>query len=342
MHQKEKKEILKLLKLIRKYVENQRDIDSPTRFAYIDTYLEEYSKDRIKITWKTFDNCHDHKKDETDPKNRVRSYFDGEFRPFLDMFFRTEGRKLPNRIAIPTPGYYLKLVPNEFASIRRKNTSESIDNQEKSQGVIPDLSFLSTTPNELSITERQENATEIVNQNSKARSESVPGDVAHTLFPESLIYEERRYLGPLKYHPLLYAVIAIFVIMIFFFFVSVYFTLPLIIYKKLTISLFLIEIALAFLVGLFFITGLRLSQLSQGRRHVHFFSDFFYRYYFLGVRDSKAILASYSSRCPLCGGIVKLVNRKAKWRGYVGECQEYPEGHVFSFDFISLKGERLK
>lgn len=66
--------------------------------------------------------------------------------------------------------------------------------------------------------------------------------------------------------------------------------------------------------------------------------------YFLRIAIQDLALVSYSGKCcvPECKGNIFLSNEFNKGTGYVAKCTDYPDGHRFSFDLITLKGERIR
>jgi hypothetical protein len=53
-------------------------------------------------------------------------------------------------------------------------------------------------------------------------------------------------------------------------------------------------------------------------------------------------LVIYKADCPICGNDVSVVKGKGKFKGrLIGECDESPREHVFSFDHVTKKGKRL-
>ena len=50
-------------------------------------------------------------------------------------------------------------------------------------------------------------------------------------------------------------------------------------------------------------------------------------------------LVIYKADCPICGNDISVIAGKNKYKGrLIGECDESPRGHVFSFDHITKKG----
>ena len=138
---KDRKEIIKLLRSIRDFLEKRKGEDTPTRLAYIDTYIKEYSRlDYPKITQSTFVNCHDPKSEAPDLKSTVRKYMGEQFRPFLEDFFKTDGNSLPCKLTIPKGNYYLDLVKNKpFPCEQEKEQLKRKD----------EVSFKSVSPQEI-------------------------------------------------------------------------------------------------------------------------------------------------------------------------------------------------
>lgn len=138
MNKKEKQNIIKLLKFIKKSIEKEEDGDIPTRQAYIDKYIQEYSKDTVKFTQRTFIDCHDPKSEAPDLENTVRKYMGNQFRPFLDEFFNTTGKNLEYKLVIPKGKYYLELRKNKHQTDTKQikihiepndaSTNKEIDN----------------------------------------------------------------------------------------------------------------------------------------------------------------------------------------------------------------------
>jgi len=53
-------------------------------------------------------------------------------------------------------------------------------------------------------------------------------------------------------------------------------------------------------------------------------------------------LVIYKADCPICGNDVSIVNGKGKFKGrLIGECDESPREHIFSFDHVLKIGEKL-
>lgn len=127
MTEKDRKEILNLLKLIRKTLEEGKRNDD-TRLAYIDTYIVEYSKTtKPRITQSTFIECHDPKSEAPDLTNTVRKYMGNQFRPFLEEFFKAKGNHLPYRLTIPKGRYYFELVKQDIVSQDTLSAEPEID-----------------------------------------------------------------------------------------------------------------------------------------------------------------------------------------------------------------------
>lgn len=54
-------------------------------------------------------------------------------------------------------------------------------------------------------------------------------------------------------------------------------------------------------------------------------------------------LVRYTAPCPKCGATLSLANGDPDWpRRLVGRCGESPREHVYSFDRVTLRGERLR
>ena len=120
----ERKEILKLLYLLKEYAERRGGEEgSPTRAAYINRYISEYSKRDPNVKQSNFIDLHDPKEEASDPKNTVRVYMRSKFLQFMNVFFESEGRQLRYHLTFPPDkGYSLILKENPFWS----ETSESI------------------------------------------------------------------------------------------------------------------------------------------------------------------------------------------------------------------------
>ncbi len=113
----ERKEILKLLYLLKEYAERRGGEEgSPTRVAYINRYISEYSKHDPNVKQSNFIDLHDPKEEASDPKNTVRVYMKSKFLPFINAFFETEGKELRYRLTFPERGYSLILKENPFWS----------------------------------------------------------------------------------------------------------------------------------------------------------------------------------------------------------------------------------
>ena len=113
----ERKEILKLLYLLKEYAERRGGEEgSPTRVAYINRYISEYSKKDPNVKQSNFVDLHDPKEEASDPKNTVRAYMRSKFLPFINAFFETEGRQLRYHLTFPDKGYSLILKENPFWS----------------------------------------------------------------------------------------------------------------------------------------------------------------------------------------------------------------------------------
>ena len=112
----EQKEILKLLYLIKEYAVRLGGEGIPTRTAYIDRYISEYSKQSPNVKQSNFTDLHDPKTEASDPKNTVRVYMKSKFLPFINSFFETEGKQLRYHLTFPDKGYSLILKENPFWS----------------------------------------------------------------------------------------------------------------------------------------------------------------------------------------------------------------------------------
>jgi hypothetical protein len=123
----EKKEILKLLALIREYAERLGGVDTPVRIAYLNKYIEEYSKPEPKISQSTFMDLHDPKNVGTDAKNTVRVYMGDKFKPFIKKYFETEGVNLPYHLTFPSKGYLLVLIDNPSISQSANSQSAAVN-----------------------------------------------------------------------------------------------------------------------------------------------------------------------------------------------------------------------
>src|SRR5208283_1769192 len=112
----ERKEILKLLYLLKEYAERRGGEEgSPTRVAYINRYISEYSKQNPNVKQSNFIDLHDPKEEASDPKNTVRVYMKSKFLPFMNNFFETEGGQLGYHLTFPDKkGYSLILKENPF------------------------------------------------------------------------------------------------------------------------------------------------------------------------------------------------------------------------------------
>ena len=54
-------------------------------------------------------------------------------------------------------------------------------------------------------------------------------------------------------------------------------------------------------------------------------------------------LVRYTAPCPRCGATLRLAKGEPDWRRrLVGRCAESPREHVYSFDRVTLRGERLR
>lgn len=63
--------------------------------------------------------------------------------------------------------------------------------------------------------------------------------------------------------------------------------------------------------------------------------------YFLRVSEKNLVLASYSGTCPVCAGKVELSSTRIKGKGYIAKCRNNPDSHTFSFDHVTLEGEKV-
>jgi hypothetical protein len=267
----ENEEILKLLILIKGFLERHQDGDTPVRFAYVNKYIEKYSSSKkLKITQGVLSDLHDPKNEFTDSKSTVRVYMNNNFKPFLKKFFETEGKSLPYELSIPDGTY---------------------------------------------------NALQL-----KRRAKG------------GIVYTERLYLR-MKYRPFIFHAIAS----------TLMFFVPLILLSSVIIVFaesnrnnpkaillgFLIAAITLFAMPIVF----ALSRLSYKK-----FVAFHLNEFFLKLSGREVVLASYSAGCPICKnelGVVKVVFSWMRGKGYLGKCQENPDGHIFSFDHTSLTGERL-
>ena len=58
--------------------------------------------------------------------------------------------------------------------------------------------------------------------------------------------------------------------------------------------------------------------------------------------DRVLRMVRYTATCPVCEGEITIEKGRRRLRGrLIGECGRNPVEHVFSFDFITRKGERL-
>jgi len=113
----ERKEILKLLYLLKEYAERRGGEEgSPTRVAYINRYISEYSKKDPNVKQSNFIDLHDPKEEASDPKNTVRAYMRSKFLQFMNAFFEAEGKQLRCHLTFPDKGYALILKENPFWS----------------------------------------------------------------------------------------------------------------------------------------------------------------------------------------------------------------------------------
>jgi len=67
--------------------------------------------------------------------------------------------------------------------------------------------------------------------------------------------------------------------------------------------------------------------------------------YFLEMTDQEDVaLVSYSGKCGVkeCPGNIVLSKDFKEGTGYLAKCSEYPDGHRFNIDPITLKGRRIK
>jgi hypothetical protein len=59
--------------------------------------------------------------------------------------------------------------------------------------------------------------------------------------------------------------------------------------------------------------------------------------------DRVLRMVRYTAKCPICAGDITIEKGRRQHRGrLVGECGRNPVEHVFSFDFITGKGARLR
>lgn len=267
----ENEEILKLLKLIKGFLERHQDGDTPVRFAYVNKYIEKYSSSsKVKITQSVLGNLHDPKNEFTDPKSTVRVYMNNNFKPFLRRFFETEGKNLPYELSIPDGTY-----------------------------------------NELQLKRR-----------------AMKGSISYT---------ERPYLR-MKYRPFVFNTIAsalmVLVPLMFLSSIIIFFT-------EITRSnpkapwLGLLLVAITLFAMPFVVALIRLPDKK--------FVSFYFKN-FLKLSNREVVLASYAANCPICKderGVVELIFSWKRGKGYLGECKENPDSHIFSFDHTSLTGERL-
>lgn len=269
----ENEELLKLLILIKGFLEKYQDGDTPVRYAYVNKYIEKYSApnpNKVKINQSVLRDLHDPKSEFTDPKNSVRGYMNTNFKPFLRKVFETVGENWPYEFSIADRNYNVLLL-------KRRGSG-------------------------------------------------------------GISYTERIYLR-VKYRPFIFNTIAsmltgvlslIIVLSVFICFAGSDHNNPQTLW---TILLFL-TIAI---ISMPMVCAL--SRLSHNK-----FVPFHLNEYFVKLSGRDVVLASYASDCPICKnerGIVKVVFSWMRGKGYLGKCQENPDGHVFSFDHTNLTGEKL-
>jgi hypothetical protein len=65
--------------------------------------------------------------------------------------------------------------------------------------------------------------------------------------------------------------------------------------------------------------------------------------YFLRLTSNDIVIVSYSGKCsvPECKGDIFLSCEFKKETGYIAKCSNYPVGHRFSLDPITLQGKRI-
>lgn len=151
---------------------------------------------------------------------------------------------------------------------------------------------------------------------------------------DSISYIEHLHFE-FKYRPLLYKIISIVLIALAVVFSIVGFIF-IAVKKEATIIFFIVGL-LCLLIGfLLWFIGLALLKLPERK-----FTFLILKKYFLRLSNENIILSSYSGTCPICSGKVELSYSRLKLKGYIANCQNNPDGHIFSFDHTSFTGERL-
>lgn len=153
---------------------------------------------------------------------------------------------------------------------------------------------------------------------------SQPGTVRR----EVISYMERPVLG-LKYTPYLVFSISIIVLgLIAVLFISGW----IFVIESYSTLLFVVFLAIFIVLALISVNALRLHEKKFA---------FFILRYFLRASGKNLVLASYSGTCPVCDGEVNLSSTRLERKGYIAKCCNNPDSHIFTFDHVTLKGERV-
>jgi len=145
---------------------------------------------------------------------------------------------------------------------------------------------------------------------------------------EDISYSERPFLK-LKYSPYLIFSISIIILgLIAVFFISGWIFLL----ESYSTLLFVVFLAIATVLAFITVNMLRLFK----KRFV-----FLIHRYFLRASEKNLVLASYSGTCPVCSGEVELSSTRLERKGYIAKCRNNPDSHIFSFDHVTLDGEKV-
>jgi hypothetical protein len=153
---------------------------------------------------------------------------------------------------------------------------------------------------------------------------------------DGMSYIENKYfITPLR--PFIIQILSVILLLVspFLIFIS-----AIVIYLERTHSSWLILFAgYGGLILSFFLlhTGMMFNKLLD-RRLVYFYAK-----YFLRIITQDVALVSYSGKCsvPECKGNVFLSNEYKKGTGYIAKCSDYPDGHRYSIDPTTCKGDRI-
>jgi|GEM_PF-6101369 len=155
---------------------------------------------------------------------------------------------------------------------------------------------------------------------------------------EEISYEEEKHFAiPYKYKPVLLELISS---VLFWFFVI---ALIVVSFGTIYTGLFSSKKWMLFFIDMFLIIA-AVASIAFMRLPSKKFVFFMLNEYFLRLTDDKIIFVSDKAECPVCGGAIVLTAHtiKYKWnKSYIGKCIKNPDQHNFTFDHVSMKGERI-